>query len=490
MAFVGLFSGKRIKEDTKKRKQLTRSRTAGQAKKAIIEKYGKIVDSGRYYYAGKNRGWIRYSKSRDAQRTGNVTKDKKVWARRPHKYDLDGIDTKGGYSSRGPYFGKDLSKGKYSPKINTKRNVLSILKKLYPKTQFIVLGEWGYKNVGVIWTGGPTVKALEKLDMARGLSKKRNWVLGIDIDFRRESKKKFLVSLDAFVKNKDRRASSKASTTLPLSTVKPAMAKKSKILPLSLNKKTKLKAGEHVSHNSILTIGTKKYIRVSEFSDDYIDRSLKKIDLMDVKPNMLFYDPEKKNGVYIISRIKFVERGRPPRATLEVHSISSMGGGESYSIDVELNKLPKKTVYNIVVPGKPISKYNSVNQFVKKWKAKKKPVKLGVSEKTKIKTNPKTGYQDIKKYYGMPANKEYISIWNAYAEYLNGAIGEKEFRNIAKTESRRAYNKYTTFQKTNRSASTSESQAAYHKYNHVNNIVDHRLNEIKKIKRAKRSQKI
>ncbi len=219
MPTIGLFSGRKIKDLSRKKQRLTRSQTAIQARDNILRKYGKIIDSRRYYYGGSNN-WILYSKVKDAQRTGNVTTDKKVWAKRPHKYDYEGLDTKGGYSSRGPYFGKDLSKGKFSPKINTKRNVLVILKKLYPKTQFIVLGEWGYKNVGVIWTGGPTVKALENLDMARGLSKKRNWVLGIEVVFRRESKKDFLGSLDSFVRNRDRKASSKASTTLPLSAVK------------------------------------------------------------------------------------------------------------------------------------------------------------------------------------------------------------------------------------------------------------------------------
>ncbi|MDD5531096.1 MAG: hypothetical protein PHX21_13845 [bacterium] len=233
MPTIGLFSGKRIKELARKKQRLTRTQTAIQARDNILRKYKKIIDSRRYYYGGSNN-WILYSKAKDAQRTGNVTNDKKKWAKRPHKYDLEGVDTKGGYSSRGPYFGKDLSKGKYSPKINTKRNVLAILKRLYPRTQFIVLGEWGYKNIGVVWTGGPTVKALEKLDMARGLSKKRNWVLGIDVDFRRESKKDFLASLDAFVRNKDRSASSKASTTLPLSakTVKSKRVDNSKFVNL------------------------------------------------------------------------------------------------------------------------------------------------------------------------------------------------------------------------------------------------------------------
>ena len=233
MPTIGLFSGRTIKKLAGEEQRLTRTQTAIQAKNNIMRKYGKIIESRRYYYGG-SQNWILYSKKGDAQRTGNVTKSKAVWAARPHKYDYEGLDTKGGYSSRGPYFGKDLSKGKYSPKINTKRNVLAILKRLYPKTQFIVLGEWGYKNIGVVWAGGPTVKTLEKLDMARGLSKKRNWILGIEVVFRRESKNDFSESLDAFVRNTDRKASSKASTTLPLSAkaAKPKRVDNSKFVNL------------------------------------------------------------------------------------------------------------------------------------------------------------------------------------------------------------------------------------------------------------------
>lgn len=219
MAFVGLFSGKRIKEDTKKQKQLTRTQTASHAKGAIIEKYGKIVDSGRYYYAGKNRGWVRYSKSRDAQRTGNVTSDKNKWKASPHKYDFPNVDTEGGTNSKGPYFGKDFTKGKYSPNINMKRSVISILKNHYPKTQFIVVAGWGVRNIGIFWAGGPSVKEVRDLDIGRGADNRRGSIIGFELRLNKVSIKDYPETLYRFLGTKDKRTFYKASPTIPVRSI-------------------------------------------------------------------------------------------------------------------------------------------------------------------------------------------------------------------------------------------------------------------------------
>lgn len=92
---IGLFSGRKIKAMAAKGERLTPSQTAKQALRAIERKYkGQIVDSAKYYHTGRGN-WVRRSKEADARRTGKVTTDIKKWRRRPHKYDLKGVDTKG-----------------------------------------------------------------------------------------------------------------------------------------------------------------------------------------------------------------------------------------------------------------------------------------------------------------------------------------------------------------------------------------------------------
>jgi len=59
----GLFKGKTIKT---RRGKLTRAQTAGQARRAILKKYGEIVDNAYYYHRG-NGVWAKYSVHRDAK---------------------------------------------------------------------------------------------------------------------------------------------------------------------------------------------------------------------------------------------------------------------------------------------------------------------------------------------------------------------------------------------------------------------------------------
>ena len=419
---IGLYSGRQIKINAKKRGyKLTRTQTAKQAFNFITKKYGKVVDNAKYFHVGKGE-WRKYSLKNDSQFTGKMTDDKKEWMKQPHKLDYRGIDDKYGKAGRGEYFGKDLSKGKYSPKINTKRNVMSILKKKYPNTQFIVVGDWGFKNIGVIWGNGPSVSTLKKLDMSRGLKGKRDWIIGIDVDFKKETPDEFKKSLDVYVGNNDSKTFFKASTTLPIKmnviktsipkkrvsdkfaisqikqakpkgrntrTIKPiertAVIKSMKI-PLSLNKMSKKSENINIPRVSTFSIGNQQYVRVAQYADEYIDRKIKKTNLMDLRPDTLFYN-QKNKTIQDIDKVEYTERGRPPRARMVLNTLfmNSNYRGDKYDIiNFELNKIPNMMVYEIIIPEVKKSDGYSVNEFVNDWKKKttKKKSQLYISAGT------------------------------------------------------------------------------------------------------------
>ena len=78
----GLFRGKTIKQ---KRGKLTRTQTAGQARRAIKQRYGRVVDGAYYYHRGNGR-WAKYSPARDAKIKHRISR-RKVPARERHMVD-------------------------------------------------------------------------------------------------------------------------------------------------------------------------------------------------------------------------------------------------------------------------------------------------------------------------------------------------------------------------------------------------------------------
>ena len=98
MVLIGLYSGQKIKRMAAKGERVTRTQTAKQALTAINKKYGKVVYSAHYRYAGKNN-WVRYSKESDRKTTSKVTMRKDKWRSQPHKLDYPGIDTGPGHKT-------------------------------------------------------------------------------------------------------------------------------------------------------------------------------------------------------------------------------------------------------------------------------------------------------------------------------------------------------------------------------------------------------
>lgn len=145
---IGLYSGRKIKEMAAKGERLTRKQTAKQALKAIEDKYGKVVDSAKYYHAGAGK-WVRRSKDADAGRTGNVTTSVEKWRRQPHKYDLRGVDTKGSGGA------EPKKKVKLSPSMLKAPAPKGRGKRVPPKPKTVL------KDIH-----GKTIKSLQKLPLS------------------------------------------------------------------------------------------------------------------------------------------------------------------------------------------------------------------------------------------------------------------------------------------------------------------------------------
>ncbi len=77
-----LFRGKTIK---KAHGKLTRTQTAGQARRAIKRKYGAVRNGAQYYHRGRGK-WAKYSPARDAKLKHRITR-RKVPARDRHMVD-------------------------------------------------------------------------------------------------------------------------------------------------------------------------------------------------------------------------------------------------------------------------------------------------------------------------------------------------------------------------------------------------------------------
>lgn len=150
---IGLYSGRKIKAMAAKGERLTPSQTAKQALRAIKKKYNNIVDSAKYYHAGRGN-WVMRSIKRDKKTTSKVTIVKAKWRRQPHKFDYPGIDTGPGHKT--PSNAKLIN---YSL-----RNRAQLLKST-------MMGERGGKNVKVAisgqttkvkYTDGPSIDKLTK----------------------------------------------------------------------------------------------------------------------------------------------------------------------------------------------------------------------------------------------------------------------------------------------------------------------------------------
>ncbi len=103
MKLIGLYSGSYIlKHKDERGFKLGRSRqTAKSAYNGIMKKYGEVKPGSKYHHVGKG-AWRIYSISKDRQRTGKTTTDKKKWAKRPHKLDYMGVDTSGACPMKKP----------------------------------------------------------------------------------------------------------------------------------------------------------------------------------------------------------------------------------------------------------------------------------------------------------------------------------------------------------------------------------------------------
>lgn len=96
MKLIGLYAGSYIlKHKDERGFKLGRSRqTAKSAYNAIMKKYKVVKPGSKYHHVGGGI-WRIYSIANDRKRTGKTTTDKRKWAKRPHKLDFKGVDTKG-----------------------------------------------------------------------------------------------------------------------------------------------------------------------------------------------------------------------------------------------------------------------------------------------------------------------------------------------------------------------------------------------------------
>lgn len=90
---MDMLSGRKLKVMAGRGEKATRTQTATQAVRAIISKYGSVVDNAKYFHAGKGV-WRRYTLEGDRRRTSKLTTSKVVWRKSPRKWDMEGIDTK------------------------------------------------------------------------------------------------------------------------------------------------------------------------------------------------------------------------------------------------------------------------------------------------------------------------------------------------------------------------------------------------------------
>ena len=120
---MDMLSGRKLKVMAGRGEKATRSQTATQAVRAIISKYGSVVDNAKYFHAGKGV-WRRYTLEGDRRRTSKLTTSKIVWRKSPRKWDMEGIDTKRpSTKSTKPKTEKRVRKSIPKPDYNVSRNL-------------------------------------------------------------------------------------------------------------------------------------------------------------------------------------------------------------------------------------------------------------------------------------------------------------------------------------------------------------------------------
>ena len=92
---MGLYSGHRLKLLASEGKRAVYTQSAQDAIRAIVDKFGSISDSAKYYHRG-NGVWSIYTIAGDRKKAAHITASKGHWKSEPWRSDLRKIDTKEG----------------------------------------------------------------------------------------------------------------------------------------------------------------------------------------------------------------------------------------------------------------------------------------------------------------------------------------------------------------------------------------------------------
>lgn len=109
---MAIHSGRKLKQLAAEKRKVTTTQTAADALKSIVDKFGSVRDSTKYYHRG-NGIWSIYKIAEDRRRTGKITTSIKKWKAEPWRWDLAKIDTKEGL----------VIKGKTAKRFQKKRNL-------------------------------------------------------------------------------------------------------------------------------------------------------------------------------------------------------------------------------------------------------------------------------------------------------------------------------------------------------------------------------
>ena len=155
--------------------------TAKHAYASIVETYGAISESTKYYHAGRGN-WKKHSGEVTAEHKkfdlSMMRKPVNKMVRAKTKLTPNLNPPKIVKRKHAEYFGKDLSKeGKFKPGINLKRAAAGILKKHYPNTRFMlalsnITGNSG--TVYIYWAGAPSETEIKLLHINDGRFGQRN----------------------------------------------------------------------------------------------------------------------------------------------------------------------------------------------------------------------------------------------------------------------------------------------------------------------------
>jgi hypothetical protein len=92
---MAIHSGKKLKQLAAEGKKVVTTQTAAEACQSIINKFGSISDTTKYYHRG-NGIWSKYLISEDRKKTGKTAPDSRHWKSEPWRWDLKKIDTEEG----------------------------------------------------------------------------------------------------------------------------------------------------------------------------------------------------------------------------------------------------------------------------------------------------------------------------------------------------------------------------------------------------------